>query len=92
MLGAILLWCPRLHAAGRVAVGWVGALERIFQLVREVGVAKVERVTVLVIVERVVMVVKEVVGVLRMVKVVRMSIAVPVVRETRIDQRLVFFS
>jgi hypothetical protein len=81
MLGAILWWCPRLHAAGRVAVGWVRALERIFQLVREVGAVKVERVTVLVIVERVVMV-----------KVVRMLMAVLVVRETMTDQSLVFLS
>ncbi len=44
------------------------------------------------VVERVVMVVKEVVGVLRMVKVVRMLIAVLVVRETRTDQSLVFLS
>ncbi len=49
-----------------------------FQVVREVGVVKVESTTVTVIV---VMVAVGMMGVLRMVKVVRVSMAVPVVRE-----------
>jgi hypothetical protein len=69
MLEGLLLWDLRLQAA-ELVVG----VDRVHQVVREVGVVKVERAAVLMVVE-----------IVRVVKVVIVSVAVPVVRETRKD-------